>query len=68
MPETRQHPYQHQPPRRPAHLPRRTTPPPEHPAPPSMRLLAWVGLALTAVLVALAVPYLLGYLIQLVTH
>ena len=66
MPDT--HPYEHQRPRRPLHLPRRTTPPPDRPAPPNLRDLAYIGLALTAVLVALAAPYLIGYLVQLVTH
>jgi hypothetical protein len=65
MPET--HPYEHQRPRRPSHLARRTTPPPERPAPPNLRYLLYVGLALTALTVALAVPYIIGYLIQLVT-
>jgi hypothetical protein len=60
------HPYEHQRPKRPLRLPRRTTPPPEHPAPPSLRWLLYIGLALTAVLVALAVPYVVGYLIQLI--
>jgi hypothetical protein len=59
--------YEHQRPRRPSHLARRTTPPPERPAPPNLRYLLYVGLALTAVVVALAVPYIIGYLIQLVT-
>jgi hypothetical protein len=67
MPDTHPHPYEHQPPRRPSHLARRTTPPPERPAPPNLRYLGYVGLALTAVVVALAVPYIIGYLIQLVT-
>ena len=67
MSETHQHTYEHQRPRRPSHLPRRTTPPPERPAPPNLRYLAYVGLALTAVVVALAVPYIIGYLMQLVT-
>jgi hypothetical protein len=66
VPDT--HPYEHHRPRRPLHLPRRTTPPPDRPAPPNLRYLAYVGLALTAVLVALAAPYVIGYLVQLVTH
>jgi hypothetical protein len=68
MPDTHPHPYEHQPPHRPSRLARRTTPPPERPAPPNLRFLAYVGLALTAVVVALAVPYVIGYLIQAVTH
>ncbi len=44
-------------------LPFRRTPPPDRPAPPSLRWLLYVGLALTAVLVALAVPYLVSYLL-----
>lgn len=67
MSETRPHTYEHQRPRRPSHLARRTAPPPERPAPPNLRYLAYVGLALTAVVVALAVPYIIGYLLQLVT-
>ena len=67
MSDTHSHPYEHQRPRRPSHLARRTTPPPARPAPPNLRLLAYVGLALTAVVVALAVPYIVSYLIQVVT-
>ena len=67
MSEMHPHTYEHQRPRRPSHLARRTTPPPERPAPPNLRYLLYVGLALTAVVVALAVPYIIGYLIQLVT-
>lgn len=67
MSQTHPHPYEHQPPKRPSHLARRTTPPPERPAPPNLRMLAYIGLALTAVVVALAVPYIVSYLIQVVT-
>ncbi len=68
MPESHPHSYEHQPPRRPRGLARRMTPPPEHPVPPNLRLLLYAGLALAAVVVALAVPYVIGYLVQLVTH
>lgn len=67
MPETHPHPYEHQPPRRPRGLARRITPPPERPGPPNLRLLLYAGLALAAVVVALAVPYVIGYLLQLVS-
>jgi hypothetical protein len=66
MPELRPHPYEHQAPHRPAHLPRRTTPPPERARPPDLRLLLFVGIALAAVLAALATPYLISYLIQVI--
>ena len=68
MSETHPHTYEHRAPPRPSHLARRTTPPPERPAPPNLRFLAYVGLALTAVVAALAVPYVIGYLVQVVTH
>ncbi|MBA3687407.1 MAG: hypothetical protein H0W81_01010 [Chloroflexi bacterium] len=67
MSEPHPHAYEHQPPRRPSHLARRTTPPPQRPAPPNLRYLLYIGLALTTVVVALAVPYIIGYLLQLVT-
>ncbi|MGH2455838.1 MAG: hypothetical protein ACRDHD_06230 [Candidatus Limnocylindria bacterium] len=64
MPDLKPHPYQHRRPRRPRCLPRRTTPPPERQAPPDLRLLLYVGIALAAVLAALATPYLVGYLLE----
>jgi hypothetical protein len=68
MPDTHPRPYEHRPPRRPLRLARRTTPPPFRPAPPNLRYLAYVGLGLSAVVVALAVPYVIGYLVQLITR
>jgi hypothetical protein len=62
------HPYEHQKPRRPLRLPRRTTPPPDRPAPPNLRILLIVGLVLAAAFAALAVPYVIGYLLQLATR
>jgi hypothetical protein len=64
VPELRPHPYQHQPPRRPRTLSRRTEPPPERQPPPDLRYLMYAGVLLTAVLVALAAPYLIAYLLQ----
>ena len=57
------HPYQHRPPRRPVHLARRLTPPPIRPAPPNLRILLYVGVALAAAMALLALPYLVSYLI-----
>ena len=65
MPELKPNAYEHQAPRRPLHLPRRLTPPPEHPAPPNLKIFAWVGLALGIVLLVLALPYLISYLLAL---
>jgi hypothetical protein len=65
MPELKPNAYEHQAPRRPLHLPRRLTPPPEHPAPPNLKIFAWVGLALGIVLLVLALPYLIGYLLTI---
>ena len=65
MPDS-DHPYEHQAPHRPSRLARRTVPPPEHPGPPNLRWLLYVGVALLAVLAALAVPYVIGYLIGLI--
>jgi hypothetical protein len=57
-------PYRHQPPRRPSHLARRTSPPPERRAPPDLTLLIYVGIGLAAILAALATPYLVAYLVE----
>jgi hypothetical protein len=65
MPELKPNVYEHEAPRRPLHLPKRLTPPPEHPAPPNLKVFAWVGLALAIVLLVLALPYLFSYLLAL---
>jgi hypothetical protein len=64
VPELRPHPYRHQPPRRPRGLPHRVDPPPARPGPPDLRWLFYAGVALAAVFVALAAPYLAAYLLQ----
>ena len=65
MRELKPHVYEHQPPRRPLRLPRRLTPPPDHPAPPSLKVFAWVGLALGIILIVLALPYVAAYIMAL---
>jgi hypothetical protein len=64
VPDLKPHPYEHRRPRRPRYLPRRTKPPPERQAPPDMRWLIYVGIALAAVVAALATPYIIGYLVE----
>lgn len=65
MPELKPNIYEHQSPKRPIGLPRRLTPPPEHPAPPNLKIFAWVGLALGIVVLVLALPYLVSYVMAL---
>ena len=67
VPEVSQpHKYVHRKPRRPAHLPRRLTPPPERPEPPDLSLFLYAGLVLALILVVVALPYVVGYLFEVV--
>jgi hypothetical protein len=66
MPKRRPHPYQHQRPHRPRDLARRMQPPPARGAPPDLRYLFYAGIVLAAVLAALAMPYLVVYLLQVI--
>lgn len=67
MPDLTPHPYEHRRPRRPMRLARRIKPPPERPRPPDLTWLMYIGIALAAILAAVAAPYLVGYLISLIT-
>ena len=58
--------YEHRPPRRPAHLPKRLTPPPERSEPPDLSLFLYAGMVLTIILLIVAIPYLIGYLAEVV--
>lgn len=58
--------YEHRRPRRPTHLPRRLTPPPERSEPPDLSLFLYVGIGLAVALVILALPYVIGYLFEVV--
>jgi hypothetical protein len=58
--------YEHERPRRPSHLPRRLTPPPKRSEPPDLTLFLYAGVVLALVLVILAIPYLIAYLLQVV--
>jgi hypothetical protein len=57
--------YQHQPPRRPRRLARRLVPPPERPR-PDLTPFLYVGFALAALVVLLAVPYIIATVIELI--
>jgi len=65
MPELRPRPYEHRRPQRPERLARRSTPPPERPAPPDLSLFLYAGLALAVIVMLLAIPYLLQYVVSL---
>lgn len=74
MPETRfrlpdlsqPHKYEHRRPRRPPHLPKRLTPPPERTEPPDLSLFIYAGIVLAVILMVLAIPYLMAYLFEVV--
>lgn len=58
--------YEHRRPQRPSHLPKRLTPPPERSGPPDLSLFLYAGMVLALILVILAIPYLIGYLFEIV--
>jgi hypothetical protein len=58
--------YEHRRPQRPSHLPKRLTPPPERDGPPDLSLFLYAGLVLALILVILAIPYVVGYLFEIV--
>ena len=72
MPDTRlrlpdlshPHRYEHRMPRRPPHLPKRLTPPPERREPPDLSLFIYAGVVLAVILAILAIPYLIGYVFE----
>ncbi len=58
--------YEHRRPRRPSHLSKRLTPPPEREGPPDLSLFLYAGLVLALILVILAIPYVVGYLFEVI--
>ncbi len=67
LPDLKQpHKYEHRRPQRPSHLPKRLTPPPERAEPPDLSLFLYAGMVLAIVLVVLAIPYVIGYLFEVV--
>jgi hypothetical protein len=59
-------PYEHRRPRRPSHLPKRLTPPPERAAPPDLSIFLYAGIALAVVLAIVAIPYAIRLLFEVV--
>ncbi len=60
------HKYEHRRPRRPSHLPKRLTPPPDRAEPPDLSLFLYAGMVLALILVILAIPYLIAYMFEVV--
>jgi hypothetical protein len=58
--------YVHRRPRRPPHLPKRLTPPPERSEPPDLSLFLYAGIVLALILVIVAIPYVIGYLFEII--
>ncbi len=56
--------YEHQRPRRPSHLAKRLTPPPERGEPPDLTLFLYAGIVLAIIVVILAIPYLVAYVFE----
>jgi hypothetical protein len=56
--------YEHRPPKRPSHLPRRLIPPPRRAEVPDLSLFLYAGLVLAIIVVILAIPYIVGYLFE----
>ena len=62
---TEPHKYEHRRPRRPPHLPKRLTPPPERAAPPDLSLFLYAGIVIAIVLVILAIPGVIRLLFEI---
>lgn len=56
--------YEHKRPHRPSHLPKRLTPPPERPGAPDLSWFLYAGAVLLVIMVILAIPYVVGYLFE----
>jgi hypothetical protein len=59
------HRYEHRRPRRPSHLPKRLTPPPERGQPPDLSLFLYAGIGIAIVLVILAIPGVIQLLFEI---
>lgn len=59
--------YDHHRPPRPSHLSKRLKPPPVRGEPPDLTWFAYIGLVLALVVVVLLVPYLIAYVVELLS-
>ena len=57
--------YEHQRPRRPSHLPKRLTPPPERAEPPDLSLFLYAGIVIAIALLILALPGVVQLLFEI---
>jgi hypothetical protein len=67
VPDLKPRPYEHRRPRRPSRLPRRTTPPPERADPPDLKLMIYAGVVLAVIVLLVAVPYAIQYLVTVMS-
>lgn len=61
------HKYEHHRPRRPSHLPKRLRPPPLRREPPDLSWFLYAGIVLALIVVIVAIPYMIGYLVELLS-
>jgi hypothetical protein len=61
---SRPKPYEHRKPHRPPHLARRLDPPPERTPPPDLSLFLYAGIAIAVVVLLVAIPYAIAYLVE----
>ena len=59
--------YEHQKPHRPSHLARRLQPPPDRQAPPDLSLFLYAGIVLAVILLVVAIPYAIAYLVDVIS-
>lgn len=64
---SRPKPYEHQKPHRPSHLARRLRPPPERKAPPDLSLFLYAGMALAVLVLLVAIPYAIAFLVDMLS-
>jgi hypothetical protein len=64
---SRPHRYKHRRPRRPSHLPKRLSPPPERAEPPDLSPFLYAGMALAVILVIVAIPYVIGVVFEAIS-